>query len=100
MIEKHITAGTTKLLEEFVDIINITDIIVVSKQLNVFIISFNAASYKFTNNFTIFNVKIIDENVLFDLFFNYWKLIKGNTCETFRVATACSNKIVKIFYCL
>ena len=66
MVEKDITAGTTKFLEEFVDIITITDMIVVSKQFNVFVISFNAASNKFTNNFTVFNVKIIDENVLFD----------------------------------
>ena len=97
MVEKHITAGRTKLLEEFVDIINITDMIVILKQFNVFIIPFNAASYKLTDNFTIFNVKIIDENVLFDLFFNYWSSIKGNTCEVFRVATTCSSKIVKNF---
>ena len=60
MVEKHFTAGTTKLLEEFVDVNNITDMIVISTRFNVFILSFNAGSNKFNNNFTIFNVKIID----------------------------------------
>ena len=65
MVEKDITAGTTKLLEEFVDIINITNLAVITKQFDVFIISFNASSNNFTNNFAIFNVKIIDGNILF-----------------------------------
>ena len=33
MVEKHITAGTTKLLEEFVDLIKIADVIVMSKHV-------------------------------------------------------------------
>ena len=41
MVEKDIIAVAMKVLEEFVDIINITDMIANSKQSRLFIISFN-----------------------------------------------------------
>ena len=69
MIGKDVTASTPDLLKELVNIYR-TDMVVIAKQYNVFDILFNAQSNQFTKYFALFNVKIIDEDILFDYFFN------------------------------
>ena len=48
MIEEDVTARTVELLKELVIIIYISDIVVIAKQFNVFVILFNAPLNQFT----------------------------------------------------
>ena len=48
MIEEDVTARTVELLKELVKIIYISDMVVIAKQFNVFVILFNASLNQFS----------------------------------------------------
>ena len=48
MMEEDVTARTAKLLKELANIIYISDMVVIAKQFNVFVILFNAPLNHFT----------------------------------------------------
>ena len=54
---------TAESLEEGIDIVYVTNMTIISYQLNIFLVLFDASSCKFPNHFTVNKVDVVYENI-------------------------------------
>ena len=73
-----IAIWTAESLEEGIDIVNVTNMTIISYQLNILLLLFDASSCKFSNPCAVNKVDVVYENIDTHYIFHRWNIIHAN----------------------
>ena len=74
------------------DIVYVTNMAIISYQLNILLVLFDASSCKFPNHRTVNKVDVIYENIDTHYIFHRWNINHANSLELSRVKVSTVNK--------
>ena len=92
LLKISITSWTAESLEECIDIVYVTNMTIISYQLNILLILFDASSCKFPNHCTVNKVDVVYENIDTHYIFDRWNIIHANSLKFWRVRICTVNK--------
>ena len=84
--EKYVTRSTPEGFEQYVDVVDEADVIVVAWKLDTVFILLNTSSIELTNQFSIYKINAIKEDIELQQVFNFWNVIQTNTLELLNVS--------------
>ena len=84
--ENCVTRKTPESFEQYVDVVDAADVIVVAWKLYTVFILLNTSSTELTNQFSIYKVNVIKEDIELQQVFNFWNAIQMNTLEFWNVS--------------
>ena len=87
-----IASWTAQSLEEGMDIVYVTNVTIISYQLNTFLELFDASSYKFPNHCTVNKIDVIYEIIDTHYIFHRWNIIHANSLKFWKVRICTVNK--------
>ena len=83
---------TAESLEESLDIVYVTIMTIISYQLNILLILFDASSCKFPNHCAVIEVDVVYENTDTHYMFHRWNIIHAKSLKFWRVRICTVNK--------
>ena len=92
LLEICIASWTAESLEECMDIVYVTNVTIISYQLDIFPVLFDASSCRFPNHCTVIKVDVVYENIDTHYIFQRWNIIHANSLKFWRVRICTVNK--------
>ena len=84
--EKCVTRSTPEGFEQCIDVVNVANVIVAAWKLDSFFILLNTSSTELSNQFCVYKIKVIKEDIKLQPVFNFRNVIQMNTLEFWNVS--------------